>query len=164
MSVFDASAWVGSRTVRPTEAQLLQMGAYDPGLYKVGMDNLWRHVHYFTIPFTIGTAINANTKSSLELAARIPFKVVACDVGVESAAGSAATADLEKNPSGSPDTWATMSTGAVDVKTGAAEFQNLPILNGAEDIAVGDQLRLTVAATGAGAVVGANAIVHAFRL
>jgi hypothetical protein len=164
MAIFDATPWLGARTVRPTDAQLLTLQRYDHALGDAGIALAWRHMGYFMIPFTIGTAINDNAKSSLEYTARIPFMVVGAEVGVESAAGSACIADIEKNPAGGADTFATMSTGAVDVKTGAAEFQNLPILDGAEEVAAGDQLRLTVTGTGAGAVVGANALLHCIRL
>lgn len=163
MAAFDAAAFLGPRSVRPTDAQLLIVQRYDHAFGDAGIANAWRHMMYFTLAFTIGTAINANAKSSLELTARFPFKVIGAEVGVESAAGSACVADLEKNPSGGADTFATMSTGAVDVKTAAGEFQNLPILDGAEDVAYGDQIRLTVTGTGAGAVVGANAILHCMR-
>ena len=164
MTAFDNSSWIGARTIRPSAAQLAQIADYDTGLYKVGMDVFWRNAGYFPLQLSIATAIDATTKRSLELTARVPFKVVAIDVGVESAAGSACTADVEKNPSGSPDTYATMSTGAVDVLTLAGNFVNLPVLDGSEDVAAGDQLQLVVAATGSGAVVGSQAVLHCFRL
>ena len=164
MAAFVNSAWIGARTVRPTEAILAKIGTTDTGLYNCGMEQLWRNAGYFTLPLAIYTAIDNNAKRSAELTARIPFKVVAIDVAVESAAGSACVADVEKNPTGSPDTYATMSTGAVDVKTLALQFVDLPVLAGAEDVAAGDQLQLVVTGTGAGAVVGAQALLHAFRL
>lgn len=164
MAAFDASAWIGARQIRPTEAQLTQIANYDPGLYKVGMDALWRHVHYFVLTLLVATSANATTKYSLEMTARVPFKVVAAEVGVESAGGSACTMDLEKNPSGDPDTYATMSTGAVAVKAAAGSFVNLPILEDSEDVAAGDQLRVAVVGTDAGDVVGAVAQLHCFRL
>lgn len=164
MAVFDNAAWIGPRAIRPTEDQLERIENYDPGLYGVGLSALLRHLHYFPIHLDISTAIDANTKRSLEYTARFPFLVAKMEVGVESAAGSACTADIEKNPTGAPDTYATMSTGAVDVKTNAGNFLDLPVLDGAEEIAYGDQLQLVVAATGSGAVVGGKAILHCFRL
>lgn len=164
MPAFNNVGWVGARRVRPTEAQLQQIAARDTGLYQVGMDVFWRAAGYFLLQFTVHTQANNNTKSSLALTARVPFKIVAVDVGCESAAGTAATADLEKNPSGTPDTFVTMSTGAVDIKTLAGDFVNLPVLAGSEDVEAGDELRLTVVGSSAGAVVGAQAIAHCFRL
>ena len=164
MAAFNNAPWVGTRRVRPTDAQLLSMAATDTGLYKVGIDNFFRHGGYFVLPLVIYTAIDNNAKRSAELTARIPFKVIAIDVACESAAGSAAVADVEKNPTGSPDTYATMSTGAVDIKTLALQFVNLPVLSGAEDVEAGDQLQLVVTGTGSGAVVGAQALLHCLRL
>lgn len=163
MAVFDPTRWIAlTRTVFPTDAQLAAIGNWDAGLGAIGMENLWRHSFMFLLPLGIATAINNNTKSSLEFTAPFPFKVVACKAGVESAAGTTCTADLEKNPSGSPDTFATMA-GATDVKTAAGEFVDVPILDGAEDVDGGDQLRLTVVGGGAGAVVGAAAVLVCFR-
>jgi hypothetical protein len=164
MAAFSNSAWIGSRTVRPTEAQLTTIAQRDTGLFGVNMDFFWRHAGYFTLQFFCFTQPNDNAKRSIEFTAPIPFKVVKIDVGVESAAGTACVADIEKNPTGSPDTYATMSTGAVDVKTIVNNFVDLPVLNGAEDVAAGDQLQLVVTGTGAGAVVGGQAILHCFRL
>lgn len=164
MAVYDASQYLGDRNVRPNTTQLQAMEDADPGLYKCGMAALWRQVGYFQQHYTIHTDPNNNTKYSLAQTARVPFTVLAIDVGCESAAGSAATADIEKNPSGSPDTFATMSTGAVDIKTGAGDFVNLPVLAGAQDVRAGDELRLAVVGTGAGAVVGSQAVLHCLRL
>lgn len=164
MAAFVNAAWIGDRTVRPTDAQLTTLSNWAAGLGAVDVGFFWRHVGYFVLPLTIHTDPNNNTKYSLALTTKIPFKVVSIDVGCESAAGSAATADIEKNPEGAPDTWATMSTGAVDIKTGAGDYQNLPVLDGAEDVAEGDELRLAGVGTGAGAVVGTQALLHCFRL
>jgi hypothetical protein len=163
MSAFSAAAWIGSRLVRPTTAQLDQIGKYDAGLYQVGMDNLLRHLHYFVFRIGIGTTINANTVSSMAHLVRVPLKVVAMEVGCESAAGSACTGDVEKAAAATPTSFSTMSTGAVDVKTGAGVMQDLPVLSGHEDVEYGDRLRTTFAATGSGAVVGAQAVLHCFR-
>lgn len=165
MTAYDGSALIGPRNVRPTAAQLATIADFDPGLFGggVGLDNLLRHLHYFQIPLRIETAINANTKSSIAMLTRVPFKIVAMEVGVESAAGTTCTGDVEKAPAATPTVFATMSTGAVDVETGAGIMQNLPVLSGHEDVAQGDRLRCTFVAAGAGAVVGACAVLHAFR-
>lgn len=164
MAAFDASPWLGERTVRPTEAELQQIANRDTGLHGVGLDRFLRHLGLFVLPFSISTDPNNNTKNSLEFTAKFPFKVVGIHVGCESAAGSAATGDIQKNPTGSPDTFATMSTGAVDIKTAAGDFVDLPVLSGSEDIAYGDQLRFVVVGTGAGAVVGCRALLTCIRL
>ncbi len=164
MTAFDASSWIGTRNVRVTDAQLALLDQWDAGLGAIGVSTLWRHTGLFILPLTIQTAINANAKNSLEYTAPIPFKVVAIDVGCESAAGSAMVADIEKNPSGSPDTFATMTTGAVDIKTAAGDFVDLPVLDGAEDVAAGDQIRLVGTATGSGAVVGCTSLLVCYRL
>jgi hypothetical protein len=165
MAAFNAAAWLGSREIRPTEDQLEQIANVDPAFYKVGMDALMRHMHYFVLPLNRFTAVvDASTGYSLAHTARVPFKVVAIDVGCESAGGTTGTADVEKNPSGSPDTWATMSTGAVNVKAAAGDRVDLPVLDGAEDIDAGDELRLNMTGTGTGSIVGGQALLHCFRL
>lgn len=164
MAAFNNGQWIGDRAIRPTDEQLLRLQRMDHAFGDVGVALFWRSAGYFPIHFTVHTDPGNTTKSSLEYKARFPFKVVHVQYGCESAAGSAATADLQKNPAGSPDTWATMTTGANDIKTAAGEFVEGEILDGSEDVAYGDQLRLTVVGTGAGAVVGAQAIAHCFRL
>lgn len=164
MAAFNAAPWIGDRTIRPSDEVLDSIDKRDTGLYQCDMGKLWRNSGYFLLPMRIITTPNGNTKYSPEWTARFPFKVVAAEVACETSAGSGATVDLEKNPSGSPDTYATMSTGAVSVHSGAGDFQDLPILDGSEDVAYGDQLRIAGVGSGSGNVTGIVAFVHCFRL
>lgn len=164
MAVFDSNPWLGNRRVRPSDEDLLTLARYDRAFGDVNVSLFWRYIGYFCIQLRVGAAIAAaGTFNSLELTARFPFKVVGIEAGCESSSTTTTTADIQKNPTGSPDTFATMA-GAVDVKTGAGEYQNVPVLDGAEDVEVGDQIRLQVVAVGAGAVVGSAALLHCFRL
>ena len=164
MAAFDSSPWIGARTVRPTEAQLQTLLDYARGMGDVPVANFWRHAGYFTISLSRFTAVSNTTAFSVAYTAKIPFKVVAMQVGCESAAATSATGDVQKNPAGDPDTWATMSTGAVDIKTGAGDAQDLPVLDGSEDFAAGDEIRLAILSGSAADVIGGQALLHCFRL
>ena len=163
MATFDASAFLGDRAIRATEAQLETIRNQDPGLYRAGLENLIRHLHYFTIDLSTATA-NSNTKKSVAYVARMPFKVVGVEHGCLSAASTTATSGLEKAPAATPTIFATMQSSLTDIKTAAPVAQAGAILDGAEDFAVGDVLRLSVVSGSAANVVGSNSIVHCFRL
>lgn len=164
MTAFDASAWIGSRAVRPTTAQLDQIANYDAGLYQVGMDNLLRHLHYFTQELQVAAAVNNATVTGPAKIARVPFKCVAVDCVCESAAGSACTVTVEKALAATPTSYASMLEALVDVKTAAGIAQAGSVTSTKEDFAAGDRFRVSVVGTGAGAVVGAMALMHCFRL
>lgn len=165
MAAFSNGAWIGSRTIRPTAAQIAQVKDRDPAFYGISMDKILTHMGYFILPLRIAAAVaDANTVSGLAVPALIPFKVVAIQVGVESAANTTALLDVQKSAAATPTSYATMSTGAVDVKTGAGTMQSLPVLDGAEDVEVGGRLKLVATGSGSGAVVGSFGILHAFRL
>lgn len=162
MSTFDASAWIGNRTVRPTDAELTTLQNWARGLGDVPVAHFWRHSGFFEMDLSIAATVNAATVPSMIWTAKFPFKVVAAQVGVESAAGSAATLDVHVKPSGGA--FASIFTAAVDVKTGAGTAQDAAILDGSEDVAYGSQIKLVAIGTGAGAVVGSVAKLLCFRL
>jgi hypothetical protein len=164
MAAFDNAAYIGSRLVAPTEAQLTQAENADPALYKINLGTLLRHINYFQLHLGIAAAINAATVVGMGHVAKIPYKVVAGSVGVESAAGSAATAKFEKSLAATPTSFTDLVEAAVDVKTAAGTMQDVSITDGKEDFAVGDIVRMSCTGTGAGAVVGAVGTLHAFRL
>lgn len=164
MAAFDASAWLGARAVRPSTVELAELGRVGPAFFNINLENILRHLHYVAIPLGVASAVNAATVNGLAFPCPFPIKVVGFSVGCESAAGSAATAILAKAPAATPTTFATMLDAAQDIKTAAGYMQDAVILNGAENCAVDDNLRIQVTGTGAGAVVGTAGIVHAFRL
>jgi hypothetical protein len=164
MTAFNAATWLGLRTVRPSDDALAQIDRYDTGLHRVALGTIIAGLGYFTLPLTCAATVNNATVEGLAQQAKIPFKVVGADVGVESAAGSACTANVMKAPAATPTVYATMLTAAVDVKTNAGIMQAAAILDGSEDVEVGDRLRLEVIGTGAGAVVGSSGLLHCFRL
>lgn len=163
MSTLDASAYLGAHFVRPTDAELTNVSNFDPALYRCRMDNILRGLGYFVLQLTLAAAVNNATVNGLSQVARIPFKVVGIDVGVESAAGTACTGDVKKALAAAPTSFTSMLTAAVDTKTGAGTMQATAITSGTEDVEVGDLLRLTEIGTGAGAVVGSTATLHCFR-
>lgn len=162
MSAFDASAWIGNRTVRPTDAELTTLQNWARGLGDVPVAHFWRHAGYFEVDLGIAATVNSATVAGLIWTAKFPFKVVAAQVGVESAAGSAATLDVQVKPSGG--SFASIFTAAVDVKTGAGTAQDASILSGSEDVAYASQIKLVAVGTGSGAVVGSAAKLLCFRL
>lgn len=164
MTAFDATQWVGSKTVRITDAQVAQMDRYDSGLGAIGVSALWRSAGMFMLPFTLAAAVNNATVVGLAQVARIPFKLVHLDVGCESAAGSTATLDLHKAVAATPTSFATMLEAAVDVQTAAGTMQAASVTDTKEDIAVGDHLRIVGIGGGSGAVVGSSGLAICYRL
>lgn len=166
MPAFDNAQWIGARTVRPSDAQFAQIRQRDPAFYGVGLDNFLRHLGYFQQVLPLGVAIaGAAITNGMGVPQVIPCKIVAAQVGCEtSASATSTTGNVHKAPAATPTVYATMSTGPVDIKTGAGTLQTLPVLDGAENVAAGDRLRLQVVSVGAGAVVGSFGVVHCFRL
>lgn len=163
MSAFDNAAWIGTRAVRPTDAQLAQIAQRDTGLYQVNMDYFWRHAGYFQQQLSIAATISSTTVEGISTIARVPFKVVAVDLGVETSAGSAATGMVEKALAATPTTWTDLLEADVDVHTGLKVMQAGSVTSGKEDFAAGDRFRASFTATG-GAIVGNRIVMHCFRL
>ena len=164
MSAFDASAWLGDRNVRPTDAVIQQIRNYDAGLYRCGLDQIVQHGGYFVLPLAVNADANATTKTGVAHEARIPFKVVGAEVGAEVAAVSAGTAMIEKAPAATPTTFGDLLEADVDIKTAIGVMQAGEGTDGEEDIAVGDRLRMSVTGIGSGALTGSVAHLHCFRL
>jgi len=162
MATFDDSAWLGARQVRLTDAQLITLTEWSRGLGVVDTGNAWRFSGFFTLPLFIFSAVNAATVEGAAYVAEVPFKVVGAHVGVESAAGSAATGMIEVDAAGA-GSWADLCEADVDVKTDVKTMQPMAITDGLEDIDAGDELRLSVTGTGAGAVVGSQALLFCYR-
>lgn len=162
MAAFDDSAWLGVREVRLTDAQLSTLTDWSRGIGNVDTGHAWRYAGFFILPLFVFSAVNDATVAGVAAVAPVPFKVVGAHAGVESAAGSAATAKLEVDRAGA-GSWGDLVEAAVDVKTDAATMQPLEITDGAEDIDAGDEIRLSVTGTGAGAVVGAQAQLLCYR-
>tara|TARA_R110000824_G_scaffold54028_2_gene149067 strand:- start:21128 stop:21616 length:489 start_codon:yes stop_codon:yes gene_type:complete len=162
MAVYSAAAFIGDRTVRPTDAQLDILADYERGLGDPGVARLWRHQGYFTQYMAIATTVNGGALTSLNSPARIPYKVVAVDLGCESAA-STGVANIEREPAAGGG-YVSMQEATVDIAAVAGAYaQSADITDGQEDVAFGDNVRLTVTA-GAGDLVGAQALLHCFRL
>lgn len=164
MAAFDASAWLGARSVRPSETELAELGRVGPALLNVNLENMLRHMHYVPIQLGVHSTVNNATVQGLAVPMVVPVKVVGFSAGCESAAGSAATVDLHKSAAAAPTSFATMLEAPVDVQTDVGYAQPGEITDGEEDLAIGDFLRLEAIGTGPGAVVGIVGIAHTFRL
>jgi hypothetical protein len=163
MAAFDPSAFIGNRNVRPTEDQLATIEQWEAGLGDAAVQRLWRHLQYFTQHLHIAATINGGADISITNAARMPFKLVALDVGCEAAAASA-DADLLWEPAGSTPGFTSLLEAVVDIQATAGVYdQSGQITDGKEDIAYGDKFHLSVTA-GAGNCTGAQALLHCFRL
>lgn len=162
MATFNDGPWLGSRTVRPTDAQLTKIDNWDRGLGDIGISNLWRHAHYVVLHFSISATINNATVEGIAVPLRVPLKVVGGDVGCESAAGSAATGMFEVDPLGG-GSFEDLCEADVDILTDVKTMKPVAITDGKEDRAATDEIRLSITGTGAGAVVGAIGTLHCFR-
>lgn len=162
MAAFDASQYLGDRDIALTAAELAEIDNKQFALFQVNLSKLLRGAAFFTIPLRLATDPNNNTVTGVALPALIPFKVIGVQIGAKTAAGSACTGIIEKDPLGG-GAFATMMNAALDIFTDVGTMQQGVILDGAEDIAVGDELRLSITGTGAGAVTGANALLLCLR-
>jgi hypothetical protein len=162
MAAFDDSAWLGVRQVRLTDDDLDVLTNWSRGLGAVDVGNAWRYAGFFILPLFVFSTINDDTVEGLAYVAPVPFKVVGAHVGAEAAAGSAATGMIEVDRAGA-GSWADLCEADVDIKSDVKTMQPLAITNGSEDIDAGDELRLSVTGTGAGAVVGSQAQLFCYR-
>lgn len=163
MATFDESPYVGARLVAFSAAELLELHRAGPAVFpSVNLDKL-KHLGTFAVALEIAAAVDNATVAGGVWEAKFPVKVIHMDASVESAAGSAATLDVHLALAATPTTFATMTLGAVDVKTGVPYPQALPFTSGKENLEVGDRLKAVAIGTGSGAVVGSKVIVYLQR-
>jgi len=130
---------------------------YDKALGYAGHARLHEFpASFFVIPLMLHTAANNNTKVSLAVKAPWPLTIWAADLGCESAAGSAATADVLV-------AGATILDAPEDIKTGAGTGQRVAPETGKADVDYNATIALSVVGTGSGDVVGASAYLYCQR-
>lgn len=164
MAAFVDSKWIGPRSVRATEAQLEIIDNFDRGLGDVGRANLERHAHYFQIRVPAPAVPNNNTVNGIQEIARVPFKVVAIEAGASGIAGTSFSVDLVKDPAGGTSYATMLETAPSLLAAAAGTVDKGEVLDSAEDVAEGSSYRVQFTGAGAGAVDGAFAILHCFRL
>lgn len=140
------------------DTQLHKLNRYDKALGSAGHGQLHlRPASFFVWSLYLFTQPNNDTKESMLVAAPFPLTIWAADVGCESAAGTAATLDIEVDG-------VSILDAPEDIKTGAGTGQRVAPEDGDEDVDYDSTINLSVVGTGAGAVVGAQAHLYAQRL
>jgi hypothetical protein len=158
-----ASQYIGNFLAGFTADQLQELQERAQALFPKSANallQLARLGHMFPIELDVRATVSSATVNGGAHLAQIPFKVVKIQAGCETSGGSACTVDLHKDTGSG---YATMLNADIDVHTTVGVGTAGDILNGAEDISVGDKLRLQVIATG-GAVVGTRATLWCVRL
>src|SRR5574343_368497 len=116
MSQLNNSSVVGPHAVAPSAADLVILRNYDMALGSPPRSQYAQFpASFYEMFFMIATDPNNTTKDSLIRKAPWPLKIWAADLGCESAAGSAATADIMTGTS-SP---VSIFDAASDIKTTA---------------------------------------------
>lgn len=142
-----------------SQDQFDTLAAYEKGL---GYVPLRQAVQFpssiFPVVFVLGADPNNNTVSSLPYKVPFPVKCWGVDFACASAAGSAATGDLQRDPTPQGGGFTSLFTAAKDIKTTAGAFTRYAPESGQELWAFGDEVKFVVIGTGAGAVVEARAV------
>lgn len=140
------------------DTQLHKLNRYDKALGSANHGRMHlRPSSFFVWSLYLFTVPNNNTVESMLVNAPYPLTIWAADVGCESAAGTAATLDIEVEGTSILDA-------PEDIKTGAGQGQRVAPEDGSEDLEYDDSINLSVVGTGAGAVVGSQAHLYCQRL
>ncbi|MHC4717919.1 MAG: hypothetical protein ACYS5V_13175 [Planctomycetota bacterium] len=167
MAQFDNRAYIGPHNVAPSDAQLDTIGRYDKAHGSAGREGHARRPASFdslAVPIQAQIPSGGNAQS-IAVAMPWPAKIVAIDAGREVDGGSlsALTVDVQLDDGGG---YASILDGGTPVDIFAAgplEYQRFATEDGKEDVAYGDKVQVTFAATGDVAD-GANVILWVKRL
>lgn len=162
MAAFVSAPYIGNYTIGFSTAQLQELQERAQALFPKSanpLQSLAKLGLLFTLDLDVRAAVSSATVDGGAHLAQFPFKVVGIQAGCETSGGSAATVDLHKDTGSG---YATMLNADINIHATAGVGTAGDILAGAEDINVGDKLRLQVIATG-GAVVGTKATLWCIR-
>jgi hypothetical protein len=149
----------GQFTRALSAAQLETVAAYEKGLGYIPLRQALQFpCGIFPWVVTLGADPDNNTIESLPYKVPFPVKLWAVDMGCTSAAGSAATGDITRDATPAGGGFVSVFTAAKDIKTAPNVVGRYTPEAGQEVWAFGDEFKFVVIGTGAGAVVGARAV------
>jgi hypothetical protein len=164
MAAIENASFFGQFTRALNQDQLDTLRAYTKGLGYVPLDTVLQNPpSVFPLVMSLGSDPNNGTVSCMPYKVPFPVKCWGVDLGCLSAAGSAATGNILRDPlgGGSP---VTIFTAAKDIKTAAGDFTRYAPLSGSELWDYSDEIIFTVIGTGSGAVVEARAVLWLQKL
>lgn len=157
MTAIVNTSFIGRHYRQFTAAVLETLRSYTKGLGYVPLHEQAKFPpSIFPLTIRLATDPNNTTVESIPVKIPFPLKVWAVDLACKTAAGSACTADVQRQVAGA-GAYASILAAAVDVKTGAnAVTRTAPETTGC-DLDYTDEIKLVVIGTGVGAVTGATA-------
>lgn len=171
MAEFSNGAWIGNFNVAidgwptlATDSRYDRLKRYDPALGSARHHDMHATpASFYQIDLYVITTANNNTVNSCDFSAPWPFKILAADVGCETAASDAGTVNILIDPAGGTS-YVTILDAAEDVKTGAGVGQRVAPEVDSEDVAYDASIRIAQVASTAANMIGGQAHLYVQRL
>lgn len=171
MAQFNNGFWIGNHSVAvggwpdlEADSAYDRLKQYDSALGAVGHADMHaRPASFFVIDLYVLTTANNNAKDSCDISAPWPFRLLAADVGCETAGGTTGTVDILVDPAGGT-TYASILDAAEDVKTAAGVSSRVAPEDGSEEIAYNAALKIRQTSGSAANMVGGQGHLYCQRM